>query len=427
MKRLFALFLACMMLFLTACNQTPPNETTSGNPQNQEQPKDSDLKDTIIKKGGENSLLDTPSRIVFSQLFAVGQYDDQYNFYYSKADGKAYVYCFDPLCDHSGEKCLARPMYYDMTRKIAGFELFSTVFINNRFYGVAKQGQIYSFAFDGSDLRIEYGKDSYTNEEINELQHYWDPNIRACGSYIYIRLNADENGNPHTLRFNTETKEMEDLTEKTGNFIHPDFFFNEEIYGRGADRLWYKSDLELKETQSIEAMPTSSAFYGSLFFETAYDETDSKRNKAIGLQVLDMKTGEKTIISNEMLGLEAPTRYTIAAADENYIYFYPFKRILIGTFVDAKGREIKIYKDNEGKLYRVKHDGTECICIYDNPNFEFDYPEIGIIVGNQFVIKGQYYSLDDNGQPIGTGVTLKAGTIAPDGTIEKFEDVELIY
>ena len=415
MKKIIALLLACMMLFLTACNQTPPNETTSGNPQNQEQPKDSDWKDMIIKNGGANYLLDIPSRVVFSQ--------GGYNFYYSKADGNAYVYCFDPLCDHSGDKCLAHPLYNGMTRKIAGFALFSTVFINNRFYGAASHGQIYSFAFDGNDLRIEYGQDSYTQEEVNEMQGYWNQNIRAYGPYIYIRLNADENGNPCTLRFNTETKEMENLTEKTDNFIHPVFFFNEEIYGRGADHLWYKTDLELKEMQSIETMPSGFVFYGSKFFETAYDETD----KTMGLQVIDMKTGEKSLISNEMLGLEAPKRYCIVAADENYVYFYPYEKILLGTNVDNKGREFKVYKENEGKLYRVKHDGTECVCIYDNPNFEFDYGGTAVIAGDQFVINGRQSYLDDNGYAHRTNITLKAGTIAPDGTIEKFEDVELIY
>ena len=426
MKKIIALLLACMMLFLTACNQTPPNETTSGNPQNQEQPKDSDWKDTIIKNGGANYLLDTPSRVVFSQLVTDGQNRAKYNFYYSKADGKAYVYCFDPLCDHSGEKCFACPLYVSTTRKIALFDLYTTVFINNRFYGVANVGQIYSFAFDGSDLRIEYGQESYTNDELNELQHHWDSNIRAYGSYIYIYLKADENGNPHTLRFNTETKEMEDLTEKTGNFIHPDFFFNGEIYGRGADRLWYKSDLELNEIQSIDTVSLSSVFYGSMFFSVATEGTDYKTKKVVGLKIYDVKTGETTLISNEMLGLEAPKNYIILDADENYIYFYPYKQSKIGIDVDGKGREFDVYKNNEGKLYRVKHDGTECVCIYDNPDFEFDGSAAGI-VGDKLLIWVRYCEVYDNGYAIKNTPVLKAGTISPDGTIEKFEDVELIY
>ena len=101
MKKLLSLLLACMMLFLTACNQTPPNGTTSDNSQSQETV---DFKDTIIRNGF-SEFIDLPSRILFEYQVPNGA---EYTFYYSKADGKAYVYCFDPLCDHSG-KCLANP------------------------------------------------------------------------------------------------------------------------------------------------------------------------------------------------------------------------------------------------------------------------------------------------------------------------------
>ena len=84
MKKLFALFLACIMLFLTSCNQTPPNETTN-NSQNQEKPEDSVLKDTIIKDY-HYDFIDTSSRILF-----VNPISPKYTCYYSKADGLCYI------------------------------------------------------------------------------------------------------------------------------------------------------------------------------------------------------------------------------------------------------------------------------------------------------------------------------------------------
>ena len=414
MKKLFALFLACMMLFLTACNQTPPNETTTGNPQNQEQPKDSELKDIIIQNGA-SEFMDIPSRILFEQNGKV--------FYYSKADGKAYVYCFDPLCDHSGGKCLAQPVD---TEIIHSFDLKNTFFINNRFYTATQYGHIYSFAFDGSDLKIEYGEDSYLPGEFNF--NLWSSNYRIYDKYIYIPLYADENGNSHTLRFNTETKEMEDLTEKTGNDILIYFFYNGEIYGRDTKRLnWIKTDLELTKTELIEAQPTTNQFYGSVFFDNAYDNPiDYNNRKTIGIQAYDMKTGETKIITNEMLGLEEKS-YTIVATDENYIYFYPYKKTLVGKRKSHWGDQ-DVYTTNEGKLYRVKHNGTECALIYDNPNFEFDFNyREAVICGDKILIEGSEYAIGADGYVVWTSSGMQVGTIGEDGKIEKFEPIELVY
>ena len=410
MKKLFALFLACMMLFLTACNQTPPNETTSGNPQLQERPKDSELKDTIIRNGYSN-FIDLPSRILF---------ESDYVFYYSKADGKAYVYCFDPLCDHSNGTCLANP---DAGSPFV-FLLSSTFFINNRFYAVTCIGKIFSFAFDGSDLQIEYEDETCKIGNINN--YLWAQTYSAYDEYIYITLEKDESGNPHLLRFNTKTKEMEDLTEKTGNHMYPVLFYNGEIYGRGERyQGWYKADLEMKNMESIEALQVGSQFYGSIFFDNAYDNpTDYKNRKTIGIQAHNIKTGETTVFTNEMLGLEA-NRYVIVAVDENYVYFYQYKKIFVGTYIDARGNERTMEKENEGKLYRVKHDGTECTLIYDNPNFEFNSRE-AVICDNKIIIEGHSVGMRD-GYADTWDSGMKIGTIGSDGKIDKFENIELVY
>ncbi|MBE6666634.1 MAG: hypothetical protein E7603_10575 [Ruminococcaceae bacterium] len=403
-----------MMLFLTACNQTPPNETTTGNLQNQEQPQNSELKDTIIRNG-HREFIDLPSRILFECIVPEGE---EYTFYYSKADRKAYVYCFDPLCDHSG-KCLANPRD---DKNIFHSELRSTFFINNRFYVVADYGQIFSMAFDGTDIRIEYSEESYMPQKLN--YNLWSQNYRAYGKYIYIPTNVDENEKYNLLRFNTETKEMENLTEKTGNYMYPSFFYNGKIYGSDIRGLnWFKADLEMKNMESIEELPVSNQFYGSVFFDCAYERIDSKTDKYLGIETYDMKTGETKLITNEMLELEA-NRYTIVAVDENYLYFYQYKKIPIGTYIDYKGIERKIYNTNEGKLYRVKHDGTECTLIYDNSNFEFVSLE-AVISGDQIIIEGRDISVQDGNVVYNHGI--KIGTIGPDGKIDKFENIELVY
>jgi len=419
MKKIFSLLLVCMMLFITSCNQTPPNETTTGSSQNQEKPEDG-LPQDIIIKNGVSDFIDMPSRILFEYTVPEGE---QYTFYYSKVDGKAYVYCFDPLCDHSGGKCLANLMDLE---HLSVFEFRNMFFIHDRFYTANQRGQIFSFAFDGSDVKTEYGKNSFTVDEFNEYSLYWSPNFRVYDKYIYIPVDADENGNPRTLRFNTETKEMEDLTERSGNSISPHFFYNGKIYGRDAKlRTWIKADLDLKEMTPIEAQPTTNQFYGSVFFDCAYERIDSKTKKYLGLESYNMKTGETKIITNEMLGLEEANQCIVASVDETYIYFYQYKKVLLGERETHWGVQ-PISKYNEGKLYRVKHDGTECTLIYDNPNFEFNSRE-AVICGNQIILEGSEYSVEADGYVVCTSSGMQIGTMGEDGKIEKFKPIELVY
>ena len=421
MKKIFALLLVCSLMFLTACNQTPPSETTESNSQNQESP-DNSLPQGIVKNGS-SYLMETPSRVILGTSTP-----EDYVFYYSKADGKAYVYCFDPLCDHSGGKCFAKP---DDVVNIFKFDLRCTFLINNRFYYVASYGHIYSFSFDGSDLKLEYGDKSLTTEDFIKLQMLWSQNYITYDKYIYINLNADEEGNPRSLRFNTETKEMEDLTEKTGNVILPYFFYNGEIYGLNANlrTIWVKADLELKEMTPIEAQPTNNIFYGSLFFETAHEEPMNYNNpKYLGIKATDVATGEVKIYTHEMLGIEDGVYCQILAVDENYVYFYKREEVLVGQRETIWGLE-NTYKYNDGKLYRVKHDGTECTCIYDPPTEEFEIlSRLGnsVVFGDKILIRAGYIGVRD-GYATGWDSGWKVGTIGSDGKIKEFENVEFIY
>ena len=217
MKKLFSLLLVFSLLFLTACNTTPPaNSGSSGDPNHSEDTQTPSAS-IAVNKGGY--FLNLPSRVIFQMGIAYGTVR---NIYYSKADGKAYTYCFDPLCNHENKDCLAA--FFDAFGMGGG-----TVFINNRFYVADfNTGTIVSFNFDGTDKKIEYE----AGFELGQIPSgAWSPNIRSCGPYIYYDQceQASEDGKPHVLRFNVETKEMEDLTEKTGLYVWPYYFYNGEM------------------------------------------------------------------------------------------------------------------------------------------------------------------------------------------------------
>ena len=401
MKKLFALLLAFLCLFLTACNNHHTNSTIgTGNPQNPTQPNETELKDTIIYNNPRD-FIDLPSRIVYTHAnYLLNNHYIPQIHYYSKADGQSYAYCFDPLCEH--ESCLANPSN----------DLYNTLFVNNRFYEMSINGNIISYSFDGMDMKMEYDAGYDVNANA------WSPNPTSYGNYIYIPMRADEKGNPHTLRFNTETGEMEDLTEKTGNYIFPTFFYNGEIYGYDAGVGRLKSDLDLNYCEEIEKIPYSSNFVGSCFFDTAFDE----KNKKIGINIYDMKTGKSKVITNEAIGIEnAPY---ILYVDENYIYFYQQESIYLGDYLYRDDEVRKYTKGNDGSIYRINHDGTGLMCIYEEDEFAITGFE-ATISGDQFLIKGQNIRVHDL-QVETWDSGLLVGTIGADGKIDELKPVEVV-
>ena len=360
-----------------------------------------ELKDTIVSNI-TRGYIELPSRVVYEEGGTM--------YYYSKANGKAHVYCSARLCKHNGGDCFAIP---GASAETLGFQLENTVFINNRFYGHTGNGKLISFSSNGSNMRIEYSTD-YGNSK--------DPwgQCMAIGPYIYIDLRsyASEDGKAHTLRFNVGTGEMEDLTEKTGNYIYPCFFYNGEIYGydTGLGRL--KADLDLNYCVKIEKIPYSNFSAGSCFFQTTYDDKN-----AVGIEIYDMKTGESVILSHETLGIEKTPR--ILCVDENYIYFYEYQKYFIGNILIGRGIYESVYKNNNGSIYRIRHDGTDLTCVYSEPDFTIDHPQAAIIVGDQLLVYGQNIRVRNNVKEV-WDKGLLVGTIGADGKISELKPVEVV-
>ena len=85
---------------------------------------------------------------------------------------------------------------------------------------------------------------------------------------------------------------------------------------------------------------------------------------------------------------------------------------------------MKKYKGNDGSLYRVNHDGTGLVCIYEEDDFEITGYEI-VISGNQFLIEGRNVRVRDNTQEIWDNGLL-VGTIGADGKIDELKPVEVV-
>ena len=395
----------------SSIQETQTSETTTEKTEIPEIPKGYEipaaLQDKIIQKGNP-TFIELPSRILFSHYLNSGKWvGDRYQIdsgrylsYYSKADGEVYINCFDPLCEH--EDCSAN----------GGAMGPNSFFIRNRFYMLINyEGQMLSFNFDGTDTKVEY--------VLEDDSLAWKSNNIAYDKYIFIQTLLS-NGEKHTFRYDVETKAMEDLTGKTGNYIEPWFVYNGIIYGYNADGLSIKTDLDLSYEEETEYL-YGKAFYdlvsGHRLIGVAYgDESNADGfTSYIGIQTYDMKTGTETLISNETIGKEVSQ---ILYADENYYYFLADDQIYIG-----KSRSNHdMYNNYGGKIYRVNRDGTNCICIYDNKGMTFNsmivYEDTVIVSASEIGVHGGIAQTWANGMYI--------GEINEDGTIDSLEWVEVI-
>ena len=432
MKKIFALFLAFTLLCLTACNTKPPVGTngdgsnSSGSTGTDVQTPSVAIPENTLVGNGNTHFIHLPSRIMFHTSVAAGEV---YNVYYSKADGKVYVYCFDPLCDHSGGKCLAFPSYFD--EESGGvvnnsLDMGTVRFINGRFYGVvSSSGKIISFNFDGTDMKIEY--DAGYREGEAPPNGAWSPNTVAYGPYLYIdqRPAVSLDGKKHTLRFNVETKEMVDLTEQTGHYAWPKYFYNDIVYADAEDYSPIKTNLDFTVFEKTEAFETSQYFSGNRIIYSVHDE----KWNTIGIASYDVATGERTQFTNEMLGMLEDAIVSMLAMDEDYIYFYNSNRILAGYQLHPKtGQKIAVYK-YDGKIYRAEHDGTNAVCIYDNPDMDYDINRATVFDGNTIIIYGNLYRSiagDTEGLIEVYDSGYYVGTISEDGKIDELKLVEIV-
>ena len=451
MKRLIATIFILSTIFLTACNNQTTETSTSTNkteqtestsvsqttentqtsettfstqeslssetttektettevPQGYEIP--AGLQNILVGVQQLNLFAELPSRILFSHSLDKGkwigdryQYNGgEYTVYYSKADGEIYVNCFDPLCDHTS--CSAT------SHGIGGSQQF---FIDNRIYELSPWGEILSYNFDGTDKVIELDLEY---EFRSGLPSPWGANHIAYGQYIFIERMM-ENEELHTFRYDTKNKLLEDLTEKTGFYIMPMFAYNGEIYGQTRDGLYIKTDISLsyvKETENYYEDGLYTLSSGSCFIGIARNKEDSA--SSLGIQIFDIQTGIKTVITNETIG---HTVQTILYADENYYYFLANAPVYIGKSRSKND----IYNLSGGKIYRVNRDGTNCICIYDNKGMTFNsmivYEDTVIVSASEIGVHGGIAQTWANGMYI--------GEINEDGTIDSLEWVEVI-
>ena len=142
-------------------------------------------------------------------------------YYYSKADGEFYPFCFDPFCDHNlhvnddSLKCVGRIFQFE----IVGYPLGAWVFyLNSRIY-FAHYGSIYSCSEFATDVRLEIEFEKInSNKEFDIVkkrggQSFIFKNMFGYGESLFFDY-IDPEGNVIWYRYNVVTKKLDNYSDK---------------------------------------------------------------------------------------------------------------------------------------------------------------------------------------------------------------------
>ena len=149
----------------------------------------------------DSGMTETPTRVLASSIRL---------YYYNKLDGQWYAFCFDPLCTHQTEECLA----YRLARSLVCGQNIEYSDYNGRLY-VLRGQKIYSLRSDGSDVRLEcsFGErgDWNDNSSFGDTESLKDMTLQ--GRYLYAEnvFYQDKRIVATLVCYNLETGEVKSI------------------------------------------------------------------------------------------------------------------------------------------------------------------------------------------------------------------------
>ncbi len=306
MKLRFAAFLLAGVYLFSSCGEhsstaTEPSETeqTAENQKNAFYYPDSD------------PFADTQTRVLYHSGVELR--------YYNKITQEEAIFCFDPLCEHSYETGCISARFAAMRNSAQSVEYCE---YDQRFYALRGE-QLYSFAFDGSDLQHigSFGEEGKFNRD-NRRGMYQPQGLfflKIKGQYVYFLCRDTKLGYRILMQYDAKEKKM--------NHIFPDIQKGLSTYYIGNDALYL--DIAGDEGGLFQAGFEGGALvlyseYTHISGDYIFDgeaiylaSWDYKGKQGGAITSKHFKTGEeKTIIP-----YTPEKRYKLLAVSDTYIYY----------------------------------------------------------------------------------------------------------
>ena len=367
-----------------------------------------------------NTFWETPSRVIL----AVG---DQL-LYYSKATDEILPFCFDPLCLHAPSPKICFSYKFSEVGLTRGMQNLEYCSYNNRLYALRGE-QLFSFKFDGSDLKLEYSFGEQGKEFENVTIYMGVTEVRylhVYGQYVYMLHKCAATGNMELMRYNTKTSKMENLSEKanlTNYQINGYILGNDRVYISVFDsetKMFYllSADLDLNEIKTVTT-DVSYDINGGIFDGEKLYVISGQHNGEVftgKLEAINIKTGQSEKISE----ISGKYSWNLLAVTDDYIYYVTPERKYIGYEVTRNGNKQEIYSANT-IVRRMDKETGESTIVSSDETFEV----LSLYIAEDIVlIQGQKYTKGE-GTAKNSGIALYAADIDEYGNFNNMHKLVL--
>ena len=363
MKKLLSLVLAFVMLFtLVSCVNNDPNKDHK--------------QTTLFYYPALSGMTETPTRILYTLNDTL--------YYYNKIEEESYVFCFDPLCHHDNYKeCISLRFIMNGTNSVIRY-----CEENNRFYALRGQ-KLFSFSFDGSDLKEEYsfGEDGALDSLFYDSSSSMDLNIFE--NHVYFITFDIERGTRNLMHLDINTGKTENLsahlTEKLVSYLIVDGAFYLTLQN-GKESGVYRADMNLENMTKLSdsihpSMTYASVWNGKQYFYINY-ENQGNKNVPVSIMAYAPESDTTTKIFEITDGIVP----TILAASETELYFIKSEPTAFGTET-VRDKEQEVY-NAFSKVYKLSIADGVCETVMNDLSCEAS--KLYFLDDNKVLILGQH-------------------------------------
>ncbi|MBQ9747332.1 MAG: hypothetical protein IJV98_00970 [Clostridia bacterium] len=312
--------------------------------------------------------------------------------YYNKLTEEIYPFCFDTLCSHGDYACLS----HRFSQADTGAQSVRYCAYDNRFYALRGE-QLCSFAFDGSDLRVEcsFGEEGDLETDVIAYLFGGLLYLQIRERYVYFLARDSVSGKRVLTRFDVETNRLDRLFHDPDTTVNGYLLCENGIYLNlvgayaGLYCLPYDGGTPTQISEELYTDFHEGIFDGEeIWFvkvQSSYDE-EKHTPRYVYESIVSYHPTADTF--REIAVLDSLQKHKLLAVTPEYIYYTVNDPVSVGFYEhDLGGEQIRREVFNYyGKILRLDKASGETLVVLEDlrcePSSLFFYEDRVFLCGH---------------------------------------------